>query len=70
MNGSKGQLSSKINITQIVSFVATILVVFNIDLPSEIQVQIVAVIQGSQAIITWVLRTWFTSRHVDAKKII
>ncbi|RWP05113.1 hypothetical protein [Mesorhizobium sp.] len=51
---------SKINWTQALGLIASILVVFGVDVPAEVQVQIVAGIQAAQAVVTWVLKTWFS----------
>lgn len=51
---------SKINWTQFVAFLAMVLTVFGIDLPEDVQAQLVVAIGGFQAVVTWVLRTWFT----------
>ncbi len=56
----KSASSSKINWTQMVAVLASLLIVFGIDLNTETQLMIVAGIQGAQSVITWVLRTWFT----------
>ena len=52
---------SKINWTQAVSLLATVLVVWKIDLDPTTQVAIVSAIQGVQAVVTWVFRTWFNN---------
>lgn len=62
----KSSWTSKINWTQILSFAASVLVVFGIDLSPETQVMIVAAIQAVQAGITWVLRTFFTKAVTTA----
>ena len=59
---TKSSFLSKINWTQIVAFLAMILTVFGIDLPEDQKVAIVAVIQGIQSVLTWALRTWFTTK--------
>ena len=52
---------SKINWTQLVSFLAMLLTIFGVDLPPETQVQIVAAILAITNVSTWVWRTFFTS---------
>ena len=52
---------SKINWTQAVSLLATVLVVWKIDLDPTTQVAIVSAIQGVQVVVTWVFRTWFNN---------
>ena len=53
---------SKINWTQIVSFIAMLAAVFGMDISSEMQVQILAGITALQTILTVVFRTWFTAK--------
>ena len=57
---------SKINWTQALALGASVLVVFGINLPPEVQVQIVAGIQAAQAVLTWVIKTWFTDTVTPA----
>lgn len=52
---------SKINWTQAIGVLASILVVFGINLDTQTQVAIVAGIQGVVAFVTWVMRTFFTT---------
>lgn len=56
--------TSKINWTQALGVVASVLVVFGINIPPETQVAAIAGIQGVQAVATWVFRTWFTAKPV------
>lgn len=56
----KSAWMSKVNWTQAVAFVASMLVIFGIDLDATTQVAIVGTIQGLQAALTWVIKTWFT----------
>jgi hypothetical protein len=60
MNDTKSAWLSKINWTQIVGFAAMIGTLFGVNVPDDVKVQIVAGIGSAQAVITWVLRTWFT----------
>ena len=53
---------SKINWTQIVAFAASLLTIFGLDLSPELQVAIVAAIQGIAGLLTIVWRTWFTAK--------
>lgn len=62
----KSAWSSKINIAQFVGLLASVGVVFGLDLDTETQAGIVVGIQGAIAAITWVLRTWFTRDIVAA----
>lgn len=60
---------SKINWAQAVGILATILAVVTankINIPAEQQVILVGVIQGVQALVTWVMRTWFTTTVTPA----
>ncbi|MER8619157.1 hypothetical protein NKG99_20355 [Mesorhizobium sp. M1409] len=57
---------SKINWTQALALAASILVVFGVNIPPEVQVQIVAGIQAVQAVVTWALKTWFTDSVTPA----
>ena len=61
---TKASFASKINWTQGLALAASILVVFGIELPTEIQLAIVAVIQGVQSVFTWIMRTWFTKKLI------
>lgn len=61
MNEVKSAWISKINWTQAVLFLAMIFTMFGIDLPAELQAQIVTGIGIVAAVVTWILRTWFTT---------
>ena len=61
---TKTGFASKINWTQGFALVASMLVMFGIDVPVEVQAGLVAVIQGVQAVATWVMRTWFTTKLI------
>jgi hypothetical protein len=55
---------SKINWTQAVGFVCSAISLFfghQYDVPLDLQAQIVLVIQGITAVVTWVLKTFFSS---------
>lgn len=52
---------SKINWTQAVAFIAALATMFGIDLDSETQSQILTGIVAIQAVVSWVLRTWFNA---------
>jgi hypothetical protein len=55
---------SKINWTQAIGIGASALVFVTggkINIPADVQLQIVAAIQAAQAVATWVIKTWFTS---------
>ena len=52
---------SKINWTQAIAFAAMMLTMFGIDLTPDVQAQILAAITAVSAVVTWVLRTFFTS---------
>lgn len=52
---------SKINWTQWVSLLASILTVYGIPMDAPTQAAVVLGIQSLQTVLTWVLRTWFTN---------
>jgi hypothetical protein len=54
--------TSKINWAQYIALAASILVYLGIDLDMETQVQLLAAINGVTAVVTWVFRTFFTTR--------
>lgn len=63
----KSAWSSKVNITQAVGVAATALTLLTgnkYSIPLDVQVEMVAVIQGIQALVSWVLRTWFTTSMI------
>lgn len=51
--------ASKINWTQAVSLLATLLALRGFSLDADTQVAIIATIQGVQTVATWVFRTFF-----------
>ena len=61
MKEVKSAWISKINWTQVVGFAAMLFTMFGIDMPANVQAQIVAGIVAAQGVLTWVLRTWFTT---------
>ena len=52
---------SKINWTQAVAVLAAVLTMFNFDLDAKTQADVVAGIVGIQAVVTWAMRTFFTT---------
>jgi hypothetical protein len=61
--------ASKINWTQAVGIAATILAVVSgnkYQVPVETQLSLVAGIQGIQAVVTFVMKTWFTKTITPA----
>ncbi len=50
---------SKVNWTQAVAFIAMLLTLFGIDMPDNVKLETVALIQAAQSIITWLLHTYF-----------
>jgi hypothetical protein len=59
----KPSWTSKINWTQAVGVGASVLVLLTggkINIPAEVQAEIVIGIQAAQGIVTFVLKTWFT----------
>ena len=61
MDFVKSAWASKINWTQAVAFAAMLFTMFGIDLPQDVQTEVVAGIVAGQSVLTWVLRTWFTT---------
>lgn len=60
---------SKINWTQAIGIGASALVFVTggkINIPVDVQLQLVAAIQAAQAVATWVIKTWFTSSVTPA----
>lgn len=62
----KSSWASKINWAQGVGLLATVLAMIGIDVPAEVQAQIVAGIASAVYVVTWVLRTWFTKSLTKA----
>lgn len=62
----KSSWASKINWAQGLTVLATVLAMFGIDLDAETQAQVVATVAGANAVVTWVMRTWFTSKVTKA----
>jgi hypothetical protein len=61
---TKSQFASKINWAQAVGIGATVLAMLGIDMDPETQIKLVAGIQGVVAVVTWVMRTWFTTQLI------
>jgi hypothetical protein len=57
---------SKINWTQMVGFIAVMLAAFGVDLDPDTQVAIVAAIAAVTQIVTWIIKTWFTTSITPA----
>ncbi|HUU99268.1 MAG TPA: hypothetical protein VM487_26340 [Phycisphaerae bacterium] len=57
---------SKINLTQIVAGAAALLTLFGIDVPAEVKADIITAIVAVGGLVTWMLRTWFTSQVTRA----
>lgn len=62
----KSSWASKINWVQLMSVLASLLVVFGINIPPELQAQVAAAITALSGIITIVMRTWFTKEITAA----
>lgn len=62
----KSAFLSKINWTQLISVLASLLVVFGFNIPPELQAQIAAAITAVSAIATIVMKTWFTQTITPA----
>lgn len=60
MSGLNPAHLSKINWTQAISIIATIVAMFGIDLDAETQAAVVSTIAGATTVLTFVFRTWFT----------
>lgn len=57
---------SKTNWTQAIGFIAVMLAAFGVDLNPETQVAIVAAIAAITQVITWIIKTWFTTTITPA----
>jgi hypothetical protein len=55
----KSAWTSKINWTQAISVIASLLALKGINLDASTQASILSVIIGINAVTTWVMRTWF-----------
>jgi len=62
----KSTFLSKINWAQLLAVVAMLLTTFGIDLPADVQSSIVAAIVAIQAVVTWILRTFYTTTMTPA----
>lgn len=62
----KSAFLSKINWTQLISVLASLLIVFGINIPPELQAHLAAAITALSAIVTIVVRTWFTTAITPA----
>lgn len=61
--------ASKINWTQAIGIGASILAVVSghkYEVPVETQLSLVAGIQGAQAVVTWIIKTWFNKTITPA----
>lgn len=56
----KSAWASKINWTQAVAFLAMLAAAFGIDMDEGTQTAVVSSILAIQALVTWIMRTWFT----------
>jgi hypothetical protein len=62
----KSAWASKINWTQAVSVLASVLIMFGVNLDAETQAHLVIAINLVSSAVTWVLRTWFTETITPA----
>ena len=62
----KSDWASKINWVQMASVAASILIVFGVNVPPELQAQIAAAITALSAVVTIVMRTWFTTKLTES----
>jgi hypothetical protein len=69
-NDTKSAFLSKINWTQAVSLAAMALAFFGIDVPYDVKAALIAGIGAATTVVTWILRTWFTTKltHASAAK--
>lgn len=58
---TKSAWLSKINWTQLISVLASLLVVFGVNIPPELQAHLAAAITALTALVTIVMKTWFTT---------
>ena len=56
---------SKTNWAQFISLAAALLSVWGFELPSDVQVKVMEVIIGVQALVTWVLNTFFRAAVIE-----
>ena len=61
---TKSSFASKINWAQVFGIATTVLALVGIEMDPETQVKAVAGIQGIVAVVTWVMRTWFTTKLI------
>lgn len=59
---TKSAWLSKINWTQAIGVLASVLVIFGINLDPATQAAAVAGIQAVAAVVTWIIRTFFTTK--------
>jgi hypothetical protein len=57
----KSAVKSKINWTQAVGVLTSVLVLFGLDLDLQTQAELVAGIQGIVAVVTWIQKTFYTT---------
>lgn len=62
----KSAFLSKINWTQLISVLASLLIVFGVNIPPELQAHLAAAITALSAIVTIVMKTWFTTTITPA----
>lgn len=62
---TKSFWASKINWTQIVSFIAMVAALFGLDISAELQAALVTAIGAVAAVVTIVWRTWFTDKVIE-----
>jgi len=60
---------SKINWVQVIGVAATMGTAFGVDLPKEELLQIVVGIQAVIGVVTWVMRTWFTTKLTPSSAV-
>ncbi len=61
---TKSGWASKINWAQAIGVLATVLAIFGFDMDPETQIGVVAGINGVMAVVTWIMRTWYTDKLI------
>lgn len=68
---TKSAWASKINWTQAVTLASVLLAFFGFPIPDDVKAELIAAITAVSAVVTWVLRTFFSSTvlHASAPKL-
>jgi uncharacterized membrane protein len=62
----KSAWMSKINWTQLISVLASLLIVFGVNIPPELQAHLATAITALSALVTIIMKTWFTTTITPA----